>query len=248
MDEFLGIASHELKTPLTSIKGYVQLMARRLKNSNQKMMDNTISTVDTTKNGEQTQLLEGLQDLLARADSQVGRLNRLVNELLDVSRIQANKLDLLLEPCDLVEIVREIVQDMRQATPTRTIFLRLPSNEEVPLLVDADRIRQVVSNYLTNALKYSEEDRPVEISLQTEAGVARIAVRDEGPGLSPAQQEHIWERFYQVEGVEAPSGSGLGLGLGLHICRKIIELHSGQVGVQSAPGHGSTFWFTLPMM
>ena len=246
MDEFLGIASHELKTPLTSIKGYIQLMARRLTNSIHQSI--TAKSLTNTDSDEQTQFLEGLQDLLERTDHQVGRLNRMVNELLDVSRIQANKLDLILEPCDLATIVQEVIQDQRQINPARTILLELPSDRAVQLLADADRIREVISNYLTNALKYSAEDRPVEVSLQTQEQVALVSVSDEGPGLSPTQQEYIWERFYQVEGVELQSSSGTGLGLGLYICRKIIELHQGEVGVQSVPGKGSTFWFTLPMI
>jgi signal transduction histidine kinase len=117
----------------------------------------------------------------------------------------------------------------------------------VPVVADAQRIGQVVTNYLTNALKYSPADRPIEVGLEVDAQQARVWVRDEGPGLPPEDQKHIWDRFYQAEGVAVQSGSGVGLGLGLHISRTIIGQHYGQVGVQSAPGHGSTFWFTLPL-
>ncbi len=105
---------------------------------------------------------------------------------------------------------------------------------------------QVVNNYLSNALKYSEAARPVEVKVEIRDGVARVSVHDQGPGLSPEEQERIWERFYRVPGIQVQSGSGVGLGLGLHISRIIIERQGGSIGVESEQGKGSTFWFTLP--
>jgi signal transduction histidine kinase len=192
--------------------------------------------------------LKLVEELLERAERQVRLQNRLVGDLLDVSRIQANKIELNMEPCDLLTIVREAVQDQSQLASLRSICLNLPAEELVPVVADADRIGQVVTNYLTNALKYSAADRPVEISLQVEEKMARVSVRDEGPGLSVEEQQHIWERFHQIERIKVLSGSSGGLGLGLHICRTIVEHHQGQVGVESTPGEGSTFWFTLPLM
>ncbi len=104
-----------------------------------------------------------------------------------------------------------------------------------------------MSNYLSNALKYSEADKEVLVSVEQINTQVRVSVRDEGPGLTPAQQQRIWERFYRAPGIEVKSGSGVGLGLGLHISQMIIERLGGQVGIQSEPGKGSTFWFTLPI-
>lgn len=234
-DEFLSIASHELRTPLTTINGNIQLAKRRVrtltKDEPQDSFDNKLDLV---------------VELLGRAERQVRVQNRLVSDLLDVSRIQSNRLELRSDACDLATIVHECVEDQRSSNLSRTLTLTLPQGE-VPILADPDRIAQVVTNYLTNALKYSAASMPVEVHFTVENGFARVAVRDRGPGLPPEEQERLWERFYRVPGVQALSGSGMGLGLGLYICRTIIERHQGQVGVQSAPGHGSTFWFTLPL-
>jgi signal transduction histidine kinase/PAS domain-containing protein len=238
MDEFMGIASHEIKTPLTTIKGYVQLVTRRLQNS---------SRQEHVKLPELQQALTTSAELLERSDVQIARLNRLVNELLDASRIQANKLEFHREPCDLTQIVREAVQNQQYEDAQRPITLELSSIQPLPIFADVDRIGQVVTNYLSNALKYSPPDTPIIVRVALDGQAVRVSVRDEGPGLSVEEQQHIWERFYRVEGIEVQSGSGVGLGLGLHICRTIIERHGGQIGVDSAPGAGSTFWFTLPL-
>lgn len=238
MDTFLGIASHELKSPLTAIQLGLDLTERRLRASAERL-------VAAGEGGERA--LEFVVEHLARTRQQVERLDRLVDDLLDVSRVQAGKLDLRLEDADLAAIVREAVAAQRQAAPDRTIRLEIPAEGRVPVLADPGRIEQVVTNYLTNALKYSAADRPVEVGVRTERQQARVWVRDEGPGLPAEEQERVWERFHRVEGIEVQSGTGIGLGLGLHICRTIVERHQGQVGVESAPGKGSTFWFTVPL-
>ncbi len=237
MDEFIGIASHELKTPLTTIKGSMQLAQRQLKR---------LLNQESVAPGELSDKLALLKELLERAERQVGIQNRLVNDLLDVSSINVSRLELHIELCDLASIVREAVEDQRYVAPTRKIQLEIGVSE-VLVLADADRLGQVVNNYLSNALKYSEANRPVEVRLEKERSIARVSVCDQGPGLTSKQQKQIWDRFYRVEGIEVKSGSGVGLGLGLHICRTIVERQGGHVGVQSKPGHGSTFWFTLPL-
>ncbi|MDQ2714053.1 MAG: ATP-binding protein [Chloroflexota bacterium] len=238
MDEFIGIAGHELRTPLTAIKGNVQLARRqlgRLLKQETALSDGIASTI------------ANVQDFLERTERQVSMQNRLVSDLLDVSRIQTGRLELQCERHNLIALVREVVEDQRLLTPGRTIRLdRLPP-EEVPVLADAGRLRQVVNNYLSNALKYSQASSPIEVGVEHMGTQARVLVRDYGPGLSQADQQRIWERFYRALSVENKSPSGAGLGLGLHISRMIIEQHSGQVGVESEPGTGSTFWFTVPL-
>jgi signal transduction histidine kinase len=116
----------------------------------------------------------------------------------------------------------------------------------VPVSADAGRIEQALTNYLTNALKYAPADQPISVRLEMAGSSARVSVRDLGPGLTPEEQQHIWEQFYQTKPAMY-HGTETGLGLGLAIVRAIIEQHHGQVGVESAPGRGSTFWFTVPL-
>ncbi len=234
MDTFLGMAGHELKNPLAVLKLSTQLAERRIQHLGK-------------RGAEAARDIKSVLDPLASTQHQLSRLERLVNDILDVSRVQAGKLDLRPDRVDLAEIVRAAVEEQRQVAPTRALLLHLPAETQVPIYADAERIGQVVTNYLTNALKYSPVDRPVFIGLDIEGQQARVWVRDEGPGLPPEEQEHIWERFHRAKGIEVQSGSGVGLGLGLHICRTLIECQQGQVGVRSMPGAGSTFWFTLPL-
>jgi PAS domain S-box-containing protein len=238
MDEFLGIATHELKTPVTSSGLCVELATDSLKR--------VIAELAADRD-EVARTLEPIQGLMVRADSGIERLSRLMEDLLDVSRIRAGKLEFRLARCDLAAIVRDAVTEQRQITPDRTITLRVSHEQAVPVWADAERIGQVVTNFLTNALKYSPEDCPVAVGVQVQGGWARVSVRDAGPGISPDEQERIWQRFQRVEGIKVQSGTGVGLGLGLYIARTAIERHHGQIGVRSAPSKGSTFWFALPI-
>jgi PAS domain S-box-containing protein len=237
MDMFLGIASHELKTPLTSLKLSLQSSQRHLRKLTQ------------GANGGGPDGSPGLRsaaEQVGRTAHQVERIEALVNDLVDVSRIQAGKLELHPEPVDLVAVVNDAVVAQQEAAPERRIDLQHSGERSVPAVVDAGRIEQVVTNYLTNALKYSPVDRPVEVGFEVETEHVRVWVRDYGEGVPLTEQEHIWERFHRAQGVEVQSGTGVGLGLGLYISRMIVERHQGQVGVQSTPGQGASFWFTLP--
>ena len=235
-DEFIGIASHELRTPMTTMKANLQLAQRQLRRFMQQHEHDT------------SQPLGQLPQFLERAERQLERQQRLVRDLLDASRVETGHMELHMAPCDLVTVLRETVEDQRQSTPNRTIQLDFPECATVIVMADRDRVSQVVSNYLSNALKYSEADKPVIASLQVVDKEARIAIRDQGPGLSSDQQQRIWERFYRVPDIHVKSGSGIGLGLGLHISRTIIEQQGGTVGVESEQAKGSTFWFAFPLL
>lgn len=233
MDEFMSIVSHELRTPITSIKANIQLAQRRMRQLTQS---------ETHEARTLAPVLEPLQDMFARAERQTGLLNRLVGDLLDVSRIQGNRLELHMTDCDLTTIVRDMVMTQCQLEPERTISLALPQGP-VPVFADPDRLGQVVTNYINNALKYSPADCPVSVRLAVERGSARVAVQDHGEGIAPDQLAHIWERFHRLHSHESIEG----LGLGLYITRSLIERHGGSVGVESEVGKGSTFWFALPL-
>lgn len=230
MEEFLGMVSHELKTPLTSIKGNTQLAIRQLRNN--------------------MQAFERILGLYEAAEQQSRRLNRLVDDLLDVSRAQAGHLELIPGPCDLRTLVHDAIQEQQKMWPGRVIDLAMDEETALPLEADGDRIVQVISNYLTNALKYSDPDRPVSVLVQRQEREAYLAVRDEGPGLPEDEWERIWTRFHRVHDIEVRSSthtSQAGLGLGLYISKMVIEGQQGRVGVQSQRGTGSTFWFRLPL-
>jgi signal transduction histidine kinase len=252
MDDFLSIAAHELRTPLTVIKANVQFTARQLDKATatrrpQSAAQRRAAPAGSANTGTRRQVA-ALRETLPRMERAMSRLERLVNDLLDVSRIQEGKLQFDFGPHDLAALVRETVEEHAQLAPERTIHLRMPTDSpRIALIADGDRVAQVLTNYLTNALKYSEAERPVTVTLSVEPDAARVEVRDEGPGLPEEEWQHIWQRFYRVPDMPTSTGSGVGLGLGLFISRTIVERHGGEVGVRSRVEDGATFWFTLPL-
>ncbi|MBO0796908.1 MAG: DUF4118 domain-containing protein [Ktedonobacteraceae bacterium] len=224
-DRFLSIASHELKTPITSIRGQAQLAHRRL--SKQKSLPDE---------------LEAVQTALERINNQTTRLTSLIDELLDVSSIRNGKAELRKRRCDLREVCREVVEDQRLLTD-RSILMEMPP-DPVNLSIDQDRISQVLVNLVSNAVKYSPEEKPVEVCMQQQPEDVLVCVRDHGKGIPQDQQKRIFETFYRTPDAEASTRQGLGLGLA--ISKEIVERHNGQIWCESEPGKGSTFFVKLP--
>jgi PAS domain S-box-containing protein len=237
-EEFISIAAHELKAPLTAIRGNMQLAQRRLKH--------VLHTIDALTTEDRQATLTQIIAILARSMENFQVETRLIDDLQDLSRVQAARLEFHLSLCDLGELVWRTVQDYHATYPQRSIALDIPEGVAYPVRIDAQRTGQVVSNYLTNALKYSPPEQPIEVGITADARSVRLWVRDYGIGLSSEQQEHIWERFYQTH--ETPVyASTPGLGLGLPISQALIQGQGGEVGVESVKGSGSTFWFQLPL-
>jgi signal transduction histidine kinase len=230
-DRFFSVASHELKTPITTIRGQAQLVLRRI-----------------SKQHELSPEMESIKKTLEKINEQTGRLTALIDELMDVSSSRAGKMELHLRPCDLLTLCRETIEDQHMLTG-RTITLTTTC-DSLGITADADRLTQVLVNLISNALKYSPEDTPVEVHVceePAEEGATnkkvRIAVTDHGKGIPKDQQPRIFEAFYRTPDAQS---SAKGLGLGLAICKDIVERHHGSICCMSEPGKGSTFVVELP--
>lgn len=223
-DRFLSIASHELKTPVTTIRGQAQLMIRRLAKQHNPEMEE----IGTTLN---------------KINDQTKRLTTLIDELMDVSSIRAGKVELHKRKCDLKDVCREVVEDQHLLSG-RVITLDAPS-EPMKMQVDCERLAQVFVNLVGNAVKYSPEESPVAVSIGKQDRVAIVQVRDSGKGIPRDLQERIFETFYRAPDTQTSTKRGLGLGLA--IAKDIIERHEGRIWCQSEPGQGSTFFVELPL-
>lgn len=217
-DQFIGIASHELKTPLTSIKAYLQLLERTVTDSKHKLY-------------------------VSKTLLFVGKLEELVSDLLDVSKIQAGKLQLNIRECSIREIVENAVESVQHTTSTHQILIT-GSDEDLRIKADQNRVEQVIINFLTNAIKYSPLSDRVEVSYWRAELNVLVKVRDFGIGIPEENTEKIFQRFYRVEST-SPHISGLGIGL--FISCQIIKRHHGEIWVESVPGKGSEFYFSLPL-
>ncbi|HZS01455.1 MAG TPA: ATP-binding protein [Chloroflexota bacterium] len=221
-DEFLSVAAHELKTPVTSLRGFAHVALRQLERDEQPDVDL-------------------IRRALAVVDEQTAKLSRLVTRLLDRSRIESGQLALEPAATDLVPLLESVVSAARMTT--RQHALELQATGPLVALVDALRLEQVVRNLVDNAIKYSPAGSAIEVELVApDAEIVRIAVRDYGPGIPPEHRDRIFERFYQVREGKAPAG----MGLGLYLSRRIAELHGGQLAAEFPPDGGTRFVLTLP--
>jgi signal transduction histidine kinase len=227
-DDFIKMASHELKTPITSISGYVQLLLNIYNETDDQRLHLARTTVKSSLN------------TIAK---QVTKLTRLISELLDLSKIESGKLELHKTEFDLAEMVEETVQDVRHTTSKHAIIV---NNEfEGKILADKERIAQVIMNFLTNAIKYSPDADRVEVFVQGNRKTATIRVKDYGIGIHKKDHQRIFERFYRVEGRSEQTFPGFGIGL--FIASEIIHRHNGTISVKSERGKGAEFTVTLPV-
>jgi two-component system CheB/CheR fusion protein len=225
-DEFLSLASHELRTPLTSIQGNAELLRMKLQ-----------QRAKSTDGSEQD--IQAVERIMRQAK----RLNGLIDELLDVTRIQDEVLELKNEEdIDLIEVTRRVIDSYTASG--REINLEVTADDLVGNW-DEDRLEQVLHNLLSNALKYSQEDTVVNVRLERQNSDAVVSMKDQGPGLSAEEQAHIFDRFYRLSRDEKSKVEGLGLGL--YIAQQIVTRSGGRLWVESKPGEGSTFSFTLPL-
>lgn len=224
-DEFLNIVSHELKTPITALRLQVQLRKRAI-----------------TKNNPWAFEPAQVRSLVDLSDKQVERLTRLVDEMLDLSRIDSGKLALSKSEGELGQIVKEVVEFMKLQYASSEVPLRIDATESVFGQWDHDRLEQVIINLLTNALKYGE-NTPVTVSVYREDSFGYVTVADQGPGISEENKKKIFQRYERGSATSSVSG----LGLGLYISKQIIELHHGQIIIDSAPGAGAKFILKLPL-
>jgi len=221
-DEFIAVAAHELKTPITSLRLAVQFLRREVERG-------------TAPDGAR------LRDSLVTIESQSQRLGRLVTELLETVRLQGGRMALDLKQVDVVELVTKSVRDAQATTSRHKVVLKAPPKLRAKL--DALRFAQVVGNLLDNAIKFSPDGGRVEVELSSPSrGAVHLAVRDHGIGIAPEDRPHVFERFYQSQ----PSEQRAGLGLGLYVSRQIVELHGGHIEAEFPDDGGTRIVVSLP--
>ncbi len=219
-DDFIGIASHELKTPLTSAKAYIQLLENQL-----------------SENGSPEAFL-----YVKRANASIERLNELISDLLDISKIQHGKLAYTFSEFDFNGMVDETIEYVRQTSPRHAI---IKTGTACPLITgDKERLRQVCINLLTNAVKYSPNAMRIDVNIQSDAHKITVSVTDYGIGIPESDLEKVFERYYRVKNAGAYYQ---GMGIGLYISAEIIHRHHGEIWATSKLGEGSTFYFNLPL-
>jgi signal transduction histidine kinase len=222
-DEFVTVAAHELRTPITSLRGFTQSLIRRLDKG--KIPD-----------------LDYLYKVLRSIDMQSQKLGMLVTQLLDISRIREGQLELDLELTDIAPLVKTVVETLQATTNRHSITTNVPFS--LFAIVDPLRIEQVLINLLGNAIKYTPEDKSIDVDVNvTEHQTFSLSVTDQGIGIPPEQREHLFERFHRAH----PDGSISGMGLGLYISQQIIQLHGGTLYAEFPDEGGTRFIMELPL-
>jgi signal transduction histidine kinase len=240
LDDFFTTAAHDIRNPAAIAKARAQMAVR------------VFSRVQATAVSEHPELADDFANVLENlieSEQGASSLVRLVARLFDIARARAGQLEIRPAKVDLAALVREQVEAQRVAAPDRQIALEIIGGGPVHVLADADRLGQVLANYVTNAVKYSPRDEPVTVCLEVTDGMAVASVTDHGPGLPLVEQYLVWDMFHRAPGVEVQTESRGSLGLGLSICKRLVEMHpGGKVGVESELGNGATFWFRLPVV
>ena len=219
-DEFISVASHELKTPITSLNASMQILQKLVKTE---------------------PVSDRVRTFVGKANNNLKKLLHLLDDLLNVTRLQQGQLAINKNRFNLAELVRDSCEHVNQDDRHEIV---LSGDEE--LMVDADyrRIDQVLVNFINNAIKYSPQAKLIEVNIERIGADAKVSVRDFGIGIGPEKLPHLFDRYYRVDSLGHQFS---GLGLGLYISAEIINLHNGKIGVVSERGEGSTFWFTLPI-
>ena len=220
-DDFIGIVSHELKTPVTSLKAYAQVLQMQLKKIGQEKIANTA----------------------LKMDSQLDKLTVLINDLLDVTKIEEGQMQFTYERFSITELVKEIVEQMQLTSTKHTILYESTTTKLV--YADKERTGQVIINLLSNAIKYSPDSDAIHVNVSSTTTDILVSVMDYGMGIPTEKQQYLFERFYRVSGPKTVTFPGLGLGL--YICAEIVKSQQGKLWVQSEVGKGSTFSFSLPL-
>jgi len=222
--DFISTVSHELRTPLTSIKGSLGLVA----------------------NGALGQLPERAHDMIILANKNTDRLMTLVNDILDMEKLETGRMEFDLKPLDLSELVATTVESNQGYAMEHGVVFSVSAMPDGPTVRgDVDRLTQVIVNLISNAAKFSPAGENIEIAVARDNGTARVSVSDHGPGIPSEYGDQIFEPFSQVDTSDHREKTGSGLGLS--ISKSIIEKHVGAIGFHSEVGVGSTFFFTLPV-
>jgi signal transduction histidine kinase len=221
-NDFIGMVSHELKSPLTSLNGFLQMLQLKAGKAEDQFTFNTAS----------------------KSIAQVKKMTSTINGFLNAARLGSGKIQLHKKKFLLNDLISESINDALLSQDTH--FFHYPLCSEIQVEADRDKIGNVISNLLSNAVKYSPDANRVEVNCMIEDGQAKVCITDKGMGITPEDQSKLFDRFFRVQSMQTRHISGHGIGL--YLCTEIIQAHGGHIGVQSQSGQGSTFWFSLPVV